>query len=296
MPEKQKKGAMAKDPEKYTRVSPGIYRDSKGKLVQRGASAPTQGAKKPRRDRTPGVPGAPAGSDEAKFRNMPGTKQREELSEDVGAFANRMFGNAMQFDPNQPFVGYEQPFSQEMGRARESVMGEFERTMAPEFARQDMAFQQRMTEQGIDPNSEAYQAQFRAMKETQGGARQAAMSQAFQLGGQYQQQGFEQGMQASMLPFQQYQATENLWALPYRTEAEAYQAELNRQAQITAARMGGGSSVTAAQINAQAARDVAAMEMAQQWGNQPKQPNPWNAAISGAASGAAGALVNKYGS
>jgi hypothetical protein len=204
-----------------------------------------------------------------------------------------MFANAMGFNPNQPFVGYEQPFSQEMQRARDSVMGEFERTMAPEFQRQDMQFQQRMMEQGIDPNSENYQAQFRALKEAQGGARQAAMSNAFQLGAGYQQQGFEQGRAAAMLPFQQYSATENLWALPYRTEAEARQAELNRQAQITAARMGGGSNVTAAQIQANAARDVAVLELAQGY-NQPRQPNPWNAAIGGFAQGVGAGVSNYY--
>jgi len=248
---------------------------------------------KRRRDRTPGIPGAPAGSDEAKFRNLPSEKQVNELRSDVGAFTNQMFANAMGFNPNQPFVGYEQPFSQEMQRARDSVMGEFERTMAPEFQRQDMQFQQRMMEQGIDPNSENYQAQFRALKEAQGGARQAAMSNAFQLGAGYQQQGFEQGRAAAMLPFQQYSATENLWALPYRTEAEARQAELNRQAQITAARMGGGSNVTAAQIQANAARDVAAMELAQGY-NQPRQPNPWNAAIGGFAQGVGAGVSNYY--
>jgi hypothetical protein len=288
------RGALAKDPQQYTRVSPGIYRDSSGKLIQRlpGQTGNNQRNKR-RRDRTPGIPGAPAGSDEAKFRNLPSEKQVNELRSDVGAFANQMFANAMGFNPNQPFVGYEQPFSQEMQRARDSVMGEFERTMAPEFQRQDMQFQQRMMEQGIDPNSENYQAQFRALKEAQGGARQAAMSNAFQLGAGYQQQGFEQGRAAAMLPFQQYSATENLWALPYRTEAEARQAELNRQAQITAARMGGGSNVTAAQIQANAARDVAVLELAQGY-NQPRQPNPWNAAIGGFAQGVGAGVSNYY--
>jgi len=289
-----KQGALAKDPQQYTRVSPGIYRDSSGRLVQRlpGQRGATQRRNR-RRDKTPGIPGAVAGSDEAKFRNLPSEKQVNELRSDVGAFTNQMFANAMGFNPNQPFVGYEQPFSQEMQRARESVMGEFERTMAPEFQRQDMQFNQRMMEQGIDPNSEAYQAQFRALKEAQGGARQAAMANAFQLGAGYQQQGFEQGRAAAMLPFQQYSATENLWALPYRTEAEARQAELNRQAQITAARMGGGSAVAAAQVQAQAARDVAAMELAQGY-NQPRQPNPWNAAIGGLAQGIGAGVSNYY--
>lgn len=286
--------AMAKDPKNYTRVSPGVYRDASGKLIQRNAGgANNNSGKNKRKDRTPGLPGAKAGSDEAKFRNLPKDKQIDELRSDQGAFTNNMFANAMQFDPNRPFQGYEQPFSQEMARARESVMGEFNRTMQPEFQRQDAEFNQRMLEQGIDPNSAAYQNQYKAMKEAQNQAQQSAMSNAFQLGSSYQQQGFNQGLQANMLPFQQYQATENLWAIPYRTEEEARQAEANRQAQIQAARLGGGSNVTAAQIQANAQRDIAAMQQAQNWQGQPK-PNYWAGAVGGFAQGVGAGVSNYY--
>lgn len=288
------KSAMAKDPPNLTRVSPGVYRNPQGKLVNKLPGQKAAGEHKKRNgNKGVGLPGAEPGSVENKFRKLPKEGQTDELRSDVGAFANNMFANAMQYDPNRPFQGYEQPFSQEMSRARESVMGEFNRTMQPEFERQDAEFNQRMLEQGIDPNSGAYQNQYRAMKEAQGQARQSAMSNAFQLGSSYQQQGFGQGLQANMLPFQQYQATENLWALPYQTEAASREAEANRKAQIEAARMGGGSNVTAAQIAAAAQRDVAAMGYAQNWQGQPK-PNPWAAAIGGIAQGAGAVVANNY--
>ena len=286
--------ALKKEPQQYTRVSPGIYRDSSGKLIQRlpGQRSPGKPGQPRRRNR--GIPAAERGSDEAKFRGLTPEGQVKELRSDVGAFANQMFANAMGFDPNRPFVGYEQPFAGELDRARESVMGQFERTMAPEFQRQNMAFQQSMMEQGIDPNSEAYQAQFRALQNAQNEARQSAMSNAFQLGATYQQQGFGQGAQAAMMPFQQYAATENLFMVPYRTEQEARQAELNRQAQLAAARMSGGSAIGVANIQGQTARDVAAMELASQYQNQPRQPNPWNAVIGGVVQGGGAALTNYY--
>lgn len=271
------KTAMARDPKnKPNQNQPGENGRKPGNRrasINRGPSTPEQR--------------------EAQFRKKGAAGQTKELRTDVGALANNAMYNAQQFDPNRPFVGYEQPFSQEMNRARESVMGEFNRTMEPEFQRQDAEFNQRMLEQGIDPNSGAYQNQYRAMKESQNQARQSAMANAFQLGSSYQQQGFEQGVQAQMLPFQQYSTMENLWALPYRTEEEARQAEANRQAQIQAARLGGGSNVTAAQIQAAAQRDVAAMQQAQGWQGQPK-PNPWANAAAGFAQGVGAGVSNYY--
>lgn len=210
-----------------------------------------------------------------------------------GKFGMDILGRAGQFDPNNPWANVQQQgFTDQMNAARQSVMGEFERTMAPEFQRQDAEFEQRMADQGIDPNSGAYQAQFRAIKESQNNARNQAQSQAFQLGSQYQQQGYDQFMGGQKLPFEQYAATSDMWKVPYATQMDALQAEKNRQAQERMAKTSGSSAIGAAQIQANAARDVAAMQGMNQY-NQSQRPNAGSSFAQGLGTGFGAGATNQ---
>jgi hypothetical protein len=267
------------------RLSPGVYRNPQGQLTnssgkridRRGRPVKTEEPNK-----APKGPAAPAPTDAQRFANLTPEQQGNEMADISGQFGKTILGRAGQFDPNNPWANVQQQgFTDQMNAARQSVMGEFERTMAPEFQRQDAEFQQRMAEQGIDPNSGAYQAQFRAIKESQNNARNQAQAQAFQLGSQYQQQGYEQFMGGQKLPFEQYAATSDMWKIPYATQMDALQAEKNRQAQLAAARSGGGATVRAAQIQADAARDTAAMQNINQY-NQPQRQNPLSTAAQSA--------------
>ena len=129
-----------------------------------------------------------------------------------------------------------------------------------------------MAEQGIDPNSGAYQGQYKAMKDAQNNARLNAQSQAFQIGSQYQQQGYEQFMGGQKLKPDIYAATSDMWKLPYATSAEAIQAEKTRKAQLEASRIGAGASVASARIGAESAQNIAAMQGMQNYQTQ-QQPS-----------------------
>jgi hypothetical protein len=137
-----------------------------------------------------------------------------------------------------------------------------------------------MAEQGIDPNSGAYQAQYRALKQSQNDARQAAQSEAFKLGSQYQQQGFEQGKEAYMTPATIWQATQTPWEMQQKIALER-QAQQNALAQ---SRMQTGATIASARIGAEAERDVNAMRLMGDYTNQ-KPVNPLAAGAAGFLSG-----------
>jgi hypothetical protein len=163
-----------------------------------------------------------------------------------------------------------------------------------------------MVEQGIDPNSGAYQVQYQNMKEAQNAARQGAQAQAFQLGAGYQQQGFQQGMQGRGFALEQLAATTPYFTLPYQTgmagqqqeaqrQFEGQQAEANRRAAMEQAQLGARTSMGTAQLGAQTQRDIATMQMVNsQYGNQQQQQAPpwYNYAIQGAVQGGTAGFIN----
>jgi len=276
------------------RVSPGMYRNSQGQLTNsKGVRIDSRG--RPLKNVTPpkqtapkpvGTPTAPTGSVEEQFRNLTPEQQVAEMGTDYGAYLNEAFAR------EQARLAAGQPdFSSQLESARQNVMGQFERTMGPEFERQQMQLRQRMAEQGIDPNSGAYQAQMKMLNDAQNSARQNAMTEAFTQGAGYQQQGFTQDVTGRMLPFQIAQAGSRPWELGFAARTEAQQKELDRKAQLEAARSGGGASVRSAQIQADAMRDVAAMERMNQYNQQPK-PNIGSSLAQGLGSGSGAAAVN----
>ena len=72
----------------------------------------------------------------------------------------RMGGYAQQFDPATMQSQYDPIYYQEMERARQNVMGQFERQMGPEFQRQQEQLQQMAAERELDPNSVAYRLSY----------------------------------------------------------------------------------------------------------------------------------------
>lgn len=232
-----------------------------------------------------GLPGAPKGSAEEKFLKMTPEQQNAEVYGSAGSLYDRAIAQAMQWDPSK--FNYQG----QLDEARKVAMNQFEQTMGPEFARQEAEFNQRMLEQGIDPNSGAYQNQYRAMKNAQNEARQNAMTNAFTTGASYEQQGWQQQIQNQMLPAQLWQAYEKPYITQYATQQEAIQKEKDRQTALQQARISGGSATGAAQIAANAQRDIAAMQAMQGY-NQPSQPSPWNAFAQGLGTGAGAAAAN----
>lgn len=97
-------------------------------------------------------------------------------------------------------------FTGQMEKARQTVMGQFERRTQEEFGRQNLATQQAIVERGLDPNSEAAQALMRANTQRQDLARQEAMSAAEQAAQGVQAQAYGQAAQTWGMPFQAMQA------------------------------------------------------------------------------------------
>lgn len=204
-----KKGAMAQDPkEKPTglkRVSPGIYRDSKGNLVtSQGKPLPGRGRdkdkdkdkdKKPKPPPVAGPPAPPTQEELAEQTFRQGTDAYTDIT-----------GQFKEFDPYQMEQKYEMGFTQEMDRARQNVLSQFERRNAEQFGRERQSTQQAIVERGLDPNSPAAQAMMRDLNDREDRARQEAANAAEQAAYGVNAQAFGQSYKTALSPAEYFQA------------------------------------------------------------------------------------------
>lgn len=117
-----------------------------------------------------------------------------------------ILGDFRNFDPYQMQQKYEQGFTQEMDRARNNMMQQFDRRNAEQFARERESTQQSIVERGLDPNSPAAQAMQRDLNDRQDRARQEAQNAAEQQAYAVQSQAFGQAGQLAMMPYEQWGA------------------------------------------------------------------------------------------
>lgn len=183
------------------------------------------------------------------FRTLSPEQQAEQMAGTSGSVYEQMAGYAQQFDPATMQSQYDPIYSQEMERARQNVMGQFERQMAPEFQRQQEQFQQMAAERGLDPNSVAYKTQLQQLNERQDAARQQAMSQAETAAQGVQQSMFNQAGKLAMMPGQIASQFQDPYKLNFaqmleqqKMAFEARQAELDRQNRLQIARTQGSGS------------------------------------------------------
>lgn len=177
----------------------------------------------------------------------------EENLRDAGnAPFTQLMREAKTFNVDKPYSGYQSGFEASRKKAYDEVMSEFNRTNQEEFARQDAEFQQRMADQGLDPNSGAYKAQYRAYKDQQDRAKLGAQAQAAQQAYQVQQQAYTQAQGA----YNQFQELAKTGLIPQQTMLEI-QGKLAQQAAANRA------DLYKAQINARASLDVARATEAQ---------------------------------
>ena len=201
----------------------------------------------------PQQPGEPA--QPAPFEQLNPQQQMQRLGGVGGNIFERMGEYAEQFDPRTMQSSYEPIYSQEMERARQNVMGQFERRMAPEFERQNQDFAQMAAERGLDPNSPAYQTLAKQLADRQDLARQEAMSAAEQAAQGVQTQLYNQATGLATLPGQiagqfltPFQLQQQQAELARQRKFEAQQAEKERQARLQQARIGasaGGQGTSA---------------------------------------------------
>ena len=158
--------------------------DNINNYITRNTKQPSSGTPPKKPDPVAKLPG-----------NTPEEQDKALVKEGGAAFINMAeFGDS--FDPNNPYAKFETGFLRTRNRAYNDVMSQFERSTQDEFARQNAQFQQRMAEQGIDPQSATYQGQYKALADAQGRARQEAMSAATNKSYEVQNQVYTQANNA----------------------------------------------------------------------------------------------------
>lgn len=295
-------GALANDPKNtkapsgpsvWRRTGPGTYVDQYGNKKTGQAKAPTkdlsQGKVQPQ-------------------QTGPQQPTTQEVAETGFRGASDLYGQMQQrfqgFDPYQVQSQYNPVFSQEMERARQNVMSQFDRRNAEEFQRQDLATQQQIAERGLDPNSPAAQALMKQNTQRQDLARQEAMSSAEQAAMGVQQQMYGQAMGTATMPYEIYGSTfaptymagigqaygqQNAQqAQEYAKELAALQNKYSLQ-QIRATPRGGGGG-GGPQLTPYQQMEINSLNTGY---NQGQQPNPVAQGIQGFVSGATGQVTNR---
>lgn len=128
--------------------------------------------------------------------------QEERVAQAGGDVFEQMSGYAKQFDPRTFQSQYEPVYSQEMERARQNVLGQFERRNVEEFGRQTQELERSIAERGLDPAGEAARALRKQVTERQDLARQEALSAAENAAQGVQQQMYGQATGTALLPQQ----------------------------------------------------------------------------------------------
>ena len=229
-PKDTKSGAMGKDP-KETKLPEtskrgnwkhnGVWVDKEGYKVDnygkriKGQSKPFVPAKS-----NPFVAKQPAPSTPTEAAPTtptgPTAPTPEEIADNVIVQGGEAYGDIVNdfrnFDPYAMQQKYQQGFTDEMNRARDNMMQQFERRNAEQFARERESTQQSIVERGLDPNSPAAQAMQRDLNDRQDRARQEAMNAAEQQAYAVQQQAFGQAGQLAMMPYEQFQAIQSPFA------------------------------------------------------------------------------------
>jgi len=272
-----KKGALAKDPQKpasnLKRLSPGVYRDPKGNLVD------SKGKVIPR----PGQKTAEKKDDAKKGSTGPRQPTQEQIvdrgfRQGADAYGN-IIGQFQQFDPYQVQSKYQQGFTDEMNRARNSLMNQFERRNAEQFQREQLATQQQIAERGLDPNSPAAQALVRDLNDRQDRARQEAMNAAEQQAYGVQQQAYGQATGLAMMPYEQWSAIQapyaagvgNQYAQQQLQQQFGYEQQLAAQKQKYALELQRRAGANGGDPNAAAEAAWANYQMGQYRQQQPGQ-------------------------
>jgi hypothetical protein len=310
---KKKKGAMATSPSTQAkksaaqsgirRVSPGIYQNAKGERVNSsGQQIDARGRVVRKEPPQAAIPATPAAETQPATPAQPTPEQQ--VGQGIYGGLNQQLGflqSQGQFQPGD--------FGAQMQQAYGNVMQNFERTMGPQFAREQADFRQMAAERGLDPNSEAYRSLQQQVNQNQESQRQAAMSAAQTAAQGVQQQGFTQAatqyqmpgtMMGAFAPFygelgQQQRVGQELTWEQQKLAQQGQQAleQIRLQGQINRSMpRGDPNALTFAQrleyLDRQMANEAAIR------GNQSpqKEQSTGNAFVSGAASGIGSGIIN----
>lgn len=280
---------------KWNRTGPGTYKDQYGNVLKGQKSAPKKDMSQRRK-----APAPPT--------QVPTGPTPESVTEEgfmgAGEAYQGVVDRFQNFDPYQMQQKYEPGFQQEMDRARQNVMGQFERRNQRQFEQQRTSLQQQIAERGLDPASPAAQELMRQQNEREDMAKQEAMSAAEQAAYSVQQQGFGQAGQLAMMPYEQWQAIQQ----PYiagigaqygqqqqeqQQDWQARQAELDRRNQRWMLRNQprGGGGGGGGQQGPNLYERMEAEALGRGYG-QGQQQNPWANVAQGVATGVGAGITN----
>ncbi len=280
---------------KWNRTGPGTYKDQYGNVLKGQKSAPKKDMSQRRK-----APAPPT--------QVPTGPTPESVTEEgfmgAGEAYQGVVDRFQNFDPYQMQQKYEPGFQQEMDRARQNVMGQFERRNQRQFEQQRTSLQQQIAERGLDPASPAAQELMRQQNEREDMAKQEAMSAAEQAAYSVQQQGFGQAGQLAMMPYEQWQAIQQ----PYiagigaqygqqqqqqQQDWQARQAELDRRNQRWMLRNQprGGGGGGGGQQGPNLYERMEAEALGRGYG-QGQQQNPWANVAQGVATGVRAGITN----
>jgi hypothetical protein len=227
----------------------------------------------------------------------------ESVTEQGFMGAGEAYGDVLQrfqgFDPYQMQQQYEPGFQQEMDRARQNVLGQFERRNQRQFEQQRTSLQQQIAERGLDPASPAAQELMRQQNEREDMARQEAMSAAEQAAYSVQQQGFGQAGQLAMMPYEQWQAIQQPYiagiGAQYQQQQLSAQQQFEREQQrrqmASAERIARMSRGGGGQQGPNLYERMEAGALGQGYG-QGQQINPWATGAQGFAQGVGAGITN----
>lgn len=278
---------------KWTRTGVGTYKDQYGNVLKGQKTAP----KRDMSQRNPATPAAPTPQPTEAPAQTP-----ESVTQEGFMGAGEAYGNVLErfknFDPYKAQQQYEPVYSQEMERARQNIMDQFQRRNQRQFEQQRTSLQQQIAERGLDPASPAAQELMRQQNERETLAQQEAMSAAEQAADARQQQLFGQAGQTAMMPYDIFGSTFNPAYMAgigaeyaqqqqqQQQDWQARQAELDRRNQRwmlrNQPRAGGGGG--GGQQGPTLYERMQAEQLSSGY-NQPPQQNPWAGAASGFAAG-----------
>jgi len=210
-------------------------------------------------------------------------------------------GQAYQ-DMLQRFGGeqYQPQFEQEMERARQNVMGQFERRNNQAFAQQRQDFETTMANKGVAPGSQQYQLELKSLNDRQDMARQEAMGAAEQAAYGVQAQQFGQAGQLAMRPYEQFGVLQQPYLAGIGAQYQSQESALQRQFE-EAMRIGDRKS--AERIAGMARRGGGGGEQLTEYqimernqlntGYPGQQPNAGAQFVGGLVQGAGGQIINR---
>lgn len=290
-------GSMTKDPKatnkqappptgpsKWVRTGAGQYKDQYGNTMRGQQKAPTRDMSQGKGNTAP-VQG-------------PAAPTPESVTEEGFMGAGQAYQNMLQrFGGEQ----YQPQFEQEMERARQNVMGQFERRNAQAFAQQRQDFETTMANKGIAPGSQQYQLELKSLNDRQDMARQEAMGAAEQAAYGVQAQQFGQAGQLAMRPYEQWGVLQQPYMAGIGAQYQAREAQLQRDFEDAMRR---GDRASAERIAGMARRgggggapQMSEYEILERnslnTGYPGQQPNAGAQFVGGVVQGAGGQIINR---